>query len=486
MALYITGLGTSSSVMGYFADQNGSPRFWAGEDLWGLIASAGQNALTGVYAAGNWQAALDTYFSQRAAQGYNVVETSLFSSAFNNNGFTFTTGQDWDGTWPFTSTNDPSSGLNSTFWARRDYMFSSAASNGFTVVVSVSGPNIEGTSANMPRGWTTAQWQAMGTALGTRYASTPNVFWILGDDYFDTYNTQFNAFITSLRAAGGNQPISIQYHQETTSRSDIVSGALETEQFAQFNWVYTYNPTYPGIDRAFAETAANGFSGGPVPSLWGDGNYLATGGLTGFVSPQDFSLERRMIWWALSEGARGFNTGDNDIYPWAAGSAADVTSKTFYTQQVPAIVSAFSGLTGWHLLEPDTSSVLVTAGRGTKYTGAAPYVTNGGDTWVTASRVPNGSLAVIYMSTPTTITIDQTKMQAGYKATWIDPASGAAAPATAASTYNSTAKGTNSAGDTDWALFLQGPPAPLAPPVPPAITRGPPAARIAETYRASR
>lgn len=453
--LFINSVGTSSSVMPFFADQYGNPRLFVGEDIWGLMANAGAFGLTGVYAAGDWQSAISTYFSQRAAQGYNLIETSIFSNNSNNNAYVFTTGQDWDGTWPFTSTTDPSSGLNATYWARRDYMLTQAKANGFTVVFSVSGSNIEGTSTNITRAWTATQWSNLATALAARWATYPNLIWILGDDYFDTYNTGFNAFKNSLASAGDTHLITVQYHQETTGRSEIVGGAKETLQFQQFDWVYTYNPSYAGIDAAYKETVAAGFSG-MVPAAWCDGNYLATGGLTGFVAPQDVSLERRMVWWALSEGARGFTTGDNNIYPWGLGSAGLVTSEQFYSGQIPAIVSTFSGLHNWHLLEPDTSSALVTAGRGTKYTGSPPFTTKSGDTYVTASRIPDGSLAVIYISTPTTITIDQTKMKAGYTATWYDPANGASSSTASASTYNSNTKGTNSAGDTDWVLVLKG------------------------------
>ena len=81
----------------------------------------------------------------------------------------------------------------------------------------------------------------------------------------------------------------------------------------------------------------------------------------------------------------------------------------------------FEGLTGWQNLIPDTSSALVTAGRGTH---ASAFSSGGGggqyevaftDSYVTASRTPDtgsgSSLAVIYMShASTTITIDQTKL----------------------------------------------------------------------------
>jgi hypothetical protein len=93
----------------------------------------------------------------------------------------------------------------------------------------------------------------------------------------------------------------------------------------------------------------------------------------------------------------------------------------------------------------------VSGGSGTAYTGTS-------DAYVTASRTPTGSLAVIYMSHASSITVDQTRMAAGYGAKWYDPASGAVQSATPGTTYNSAPLGNNSAGDPDWVLVLASPP----------------------------
>ena len=85
-----------------------------------------------------------------------------------------------------------------------------------------------------------------------------------------------------------------------------------------------------------------------------------------------------------------------------------------------------------------------------------------------SARQPHGGrvdLAVIYLSHATTITIDQTKMVAGYAAWWVDPVTGAKTSTTAGSTYNSATPGNNSQGDPDWVLVLQGTAATAAPPV---------------------
>jgi hypothetical protein len=58
------------------------------------------------------------------------------------------------------------------------------------------------------------------------------------------------------------------------------------------------------------------------------------------------------------------------------------------------------------------------------------------------------------MSHPSKITIDQSAMAPGYRATWVDPASGATRTATPGSTFDSSSQGSNSVGDSDWALVL--------------------------------
>ena len=440
---YITAISADNT---YFLDNQGNPRLFVGEDCWYILPNAGR------WNAGAWQSTFDTYLSQRAAQGYTAVEVSVFGDNNPNASLTYTDGRDWDGTYPFSSTNNPSTAMNSTFWARRDYFFTQAAANGITVVCNLTTPALSVSA--FPTGWTTTQWTNYGTAIGGRYKNQPNILWIVADDYFGAQDTGLTAMLSAIRAAGDTHPITIQYYQENTSRTDIDNTASHPAwgaSNAQYDWVYTYNFTYLGIEVARAESS-------PVPVIWGDGFFIQSG-TTGIT---DVNLERRMLWWALSSGARGgVSTGDNEVYKWDTGSAAKVTGKAIYTTWMPAIAAAYSGIAWWKLT-PDTSNLLVTAGRGTKGTaiasggGGTPYTSNS-DAYVTASRASDSTLAVIYMSHASTITIDQTKMVSGYTATWVDPASGATSSATPGTTYNSGSKGSNSVGDADWVLILQGP-----------------------------
>jgi hypothetical protein len=450
---FITG---ASSDGTYFTDQYGQPRLFVGEDIWDIIINAGR------WNGGNYQADIDAYTASRAAQGYNAAEVEVFSTNAPGSSYVFTDGRDCDGSWPFNGSTDPATTPNATFWARRDYFLSSCAAQGITVVFSASTALLDWAGCWI-KSWTTAQWTAYGTMLGGRYKNTPNILWITGDDYFGDCDTQLNAWRTAMRAAGDNHLISIQNQQETTSRYAFnPAHAADPNSFgihAQYNWVYTYNPSYNGITYAQQfEPSASDDVQGQIPAVWGDGFYLGSG--TG-AGQTDVRLERQNIWWALSSGAAGVSTGDNVVYQWGSTAAGLVTSNSFYSSVMPAITTAFKALPGWQKLVSDWNSALVTAGRGTRATdtatGSNGYIDNTDD-YVTASLAADGSLAVIYCAKAFSITIDQTKMASGYTVTWIDPVNGAQSSGTPGSTYNSgTAKGSNSAGDPDWVLVLKGP-----------------------------
>lgn len=442
----------------HFVDQNGDPRLFVGADDWNLLAGGG------AWNSGNYQSTFDTYFAQRAAQGYTAVEVSWCSYLNTLSALPHTDGSDWDAVFPFSTSMNPSTTPNSTFWARRDYFFTSAAANGITVVMNVTTPSLWNTSTPQ-YSWTSTQWANFGTFLGNRYKTQPNILWIVGDDYFGDVDTNLSTWLTALRATGDTHLVSIQLYQEATSRQDISTLAKDPLAFsvhAQYEWGYSYNVSYDVVEKGqiYTPTVSDDVQG-VTPVLWADGRYLSTSVGSGQT---DDRLQRQMVWWALSSGAAGFCIGDDNIWVWASSSAAAVTGRVFYTSTMPAIASAFGGLTDWQKLYPDTASQLVTAGRGTHASpitsgGSGTYYILNTDTYVTASRSPDSgsgsSLAVIYSGKALNITIDQSKMAAGYTATWVDPLTGAAFAGTPGSTYNSaTARGSNSAGDPDWVLVL--------------------------------
>jgi hypothetical protein len=450
---YITGLVTNSGG-GYFTDQDGNPRLWVASETWGLPPYAGKWTSP----QGNWQSDYDNFFSARSAQGVTVtmIDPVDGPDGPNMNGTT------WDGLAPFASGGDPTTGLNNTFWERIDYAITSAQSNGITIGFVFNAYDWDQGGAYAS--WTTGQFQAFGAAIGARYACQPNIIWLFGNDaYQGLDDTDWDYILTGLRGAGANQLVGAWWSAEYTSRYETDNNGVCAWGVtnSDFNFCYTYNAAYWVIQYAYGEAADEGAASLLAP-VWGDGYFYqgASGG--GYYAPQDRAM-RQETWWTLAAGARGILSEAENIWQWtSAACLAAVTADWFLVNNLGNIVTRFTSLPDWHLLMPDLSSTFVTAGRGTEVSGlpsgggGGSYEDSFANSWVAASVTPSGSLAVLYLPNATTITINQSLMQSGYTATWVDPVSGAMSQATPGSTYDSTAKGSNSQGDPDWVLVLQG------------------------------
>lgn len=455
----IAGSGTGQ----YFADQFGSPFMVRGDSMWGLITNAG-------YAGGatTYQTDIDLYMSTRASQGFNTVLLDCICTTNEGLSNVRANGNTWDGVAPFSGSIGT---LNNSYWTRVDYAVSSAAANGITVLLALADSYSLFQAGTAMNGITLAQATTYGTNLASRYASASNIVWLFGNDY-DTslgYDSTYTNILSALRSGGDTHLVTIENRTEGDSRFSDQAGTSYAwgTSHAQINFVYTYDGAYPCINYAYTETS-------PLVVLLGDGWYDGTGFSTIPASSRDFM--RGIVWWSLSSGSRGYMYGDQSIISWNTHTAF-TTPPPFVTTDLGNIWNYLSGLHGWHQLVPDTSNVLVTGGRGTQlplepsntagsYTGQAADFGGGPNYYVTASRTPGGTLAVLYLPDATgshnggAVTIDQTKMATGYTATWVDPASAAQVPATAGSSYSRSVN--NSQGGADWVLVLQAPGTPPA------------------------
>ena len=71
----------------------------------------------------------------------------------------------------------------------------------------------------------------------------------------------------------------------------------------------------------------------------------------------------------------------------------------------------------------------------------------------TAAATPDGSLAIVYIPTARTVSIDTKALAPGVKARWFDPTNGSYRDAQAPF----TTPGKNSAGEEDWVLVFERP-----------------------------
>lgn len=455
---YIAGISASTTAQaGYFTDQYGNPKLWVFDWMEGLFTNAGRWNGSG---GGTWQQDFSSYCSERAAQGLSAVLIEPVGAI--STGGVFDNGNTWDNVAPFNTGQDPTSGLNGTYWARLDYLLATALTAGI-IVMPILDIEYNGNAGQCYAGWTSADYQAYGAALGARYRYQPNLIWICGDDSFPgTFDSSFDAFLTGLSGAGDTHLVSALWQAEYTSRyrTDTSLQAAWGAAHSAFNHVYTYNCGYFCIEYAYGEVANQGASS-LLPAVWGNGYHYQGG--TAYSSTFDRAL-RQECWWTLTAGARGIITYDVANYNWDAGTCpATITSHWFFANNLKNIVTAYTSWTGWNQLLPDLSSALVTAGRGTRATG---FTAGGGggayepaftNNWVTASKTPDGKLAVCYLPVSTTITVNTSLLAAGWNANWVDPVTCATSSAGTGGSYNSTAKGSNSQGDPDWVLVFQAP-----------------------------
>ena len=104
----------------------------------------------------------------------------------------------------------------------------------------------------------------------------------------------------------------------------------------------------------------------------------------------------------------------------------------------------------WQNLVPDFTHTLVTAGYGNY--GQMDYATTG--------VTDDGSLALAYLPTIRTVTVDLTRMSSAVNAYWYDPTNGLytvieGSPFPNTGTYQFAPPGNNSDGDGDWILVLE-------------------------------
>lgn len=411
----------------YFVDGSGNPILIRGESPWSMMVDLSSSEM-------------DTYLGNRAGYGCNLMLTGIVGSTGlggpNNNGATY------DGVLPFVG-GDPTN-FNATYWARMDSYIAKAKAQGITLLIyAMDGWNTLPGCVFAPGTVTTTQCQTYGQTLATRYASEPHIMWAFGGDY-DGLNSEinglFNACLTGIRAAGDTRPATIQLIYETSESHNVAFW----ESKVDWDYVYTYYVTYKGMKDGYDHV----WSTSPTtkPALFSEGAYENSGG----GHPGTDLVIRRQAAWALTSGSGGDITGQEGVWQFNTGwqSLLDTTAAA----QLQAIRDAFEGVAWWKLV-PDDASQLVTAGRGTRITDdTAVFPTD--NTYVTAARAADSSLAVIYMpNAASAITVDMTKIGSSPTATWVDPTNGATVSTTPGSSYS---RGNNAAGSTDWLLILTG------------------------------
>jgi chitodextrinase len=410
----------------YLVDQNGKPFLMTGDSPQALIGDLTESDA-------------ERYFADRHAKGFNTVWINLLC---NNYTGCRDDGATWDGVPPFTTPGDFST-PNEAYFAHVDRILRLAGQYGLIVVLD---PAETGGWLSTMESNGVDKLRAYGQYLGRRYRDFPNIIWMHGND-FQNWGPSTDPYV--LAVAEGIRDVDAT-HLQTVELNYTTSGSLDDPAWAPFiqlNASYTYFPTY---DQVLKDYNRSDF----LPTFMVEANYefeqnsAPPGG-----TPQQL---RRQEYWTMLSGATGQLYGNH--YTWqflcsnrdGAGNCdagwpdyLDTPGQT----QFGYVKQLFEGHR-WYDLVPDQAHAVVTDGLGS-------YGTND---YVTAASTPDGKLAIAYMPSARTITVDLGRFSNPVTARWYDPAVGTF---TTAGSYDNagsqqfTTPGANADGADDWVLVLE-------------------------------
>jgi hypothetical protein len=398
----------------------------------------------------------DMYFANRQSYGFNAVWINLLCNTYTAGR---ANGSTYDGILPFTGYLSGHSGdplyydlatPNPAYFARCDQMINLAATHGLVVFldpIETGGwlPAYGGGNAVMPHNGPTA-CRAYGQYLGNRYRTFPNIIWMSGNDY-QVWNDGVSDPLVTAVALGikDNDP----NHIQTVELDYPTSGSLDDPNWApiiSLNASYTHHATYAQVLNDYNRPNFQ-------PVFMVEANYEFEH-YSSYATEDTTPLSlRKQEYWSDLSGATGQLYGNHYTWTFTDGWQSHLDSPGAIQM---AHLKALLEPRAWYDLVPDQSHALVTAGHGTF--SDRGYVED--NSYLTAARTPDGTLALAYVPTIRTITVDMAQMSGPVRAQWYDPSTGVYTSINGSPFPNSgsrffTSPGNNGEGDGDWVLVLE-------------------------------
>ena len=410
----------------YLVDQNNTPYLITGDSPQALIVNLSEaDALT--------------FLANRSTNGFNTVWINLLCNTYTGgrtNGSTLDGILPFINTVPFTSSYDLTT-PNEAYFAHVDRVLELAAQQGLLVLFD---PIETGGWLNTILDNGTNRCRAYGQYLGNRYQNFDNIIWLSGNDYTQWSSTNVDAVVRQV--ALGIQDNDSR-HLHTVELGYPVSSSLDDSSWVPIialNATYTYRPTYAQVLVDYNRASF-------LPTFMVEANYEFENDWI------NNATGRRQEYWSLLSGACGQLYGNHFTWQFLTNwpSHLDTAGSTQL-----GYVKALFAPRRWYDLVPDLSHALVPAGYGTFATTGS---VNNSD-YATVAGTADGTLAMVYMPTLRTVTVDLSKLAGPVKAQWYDPASGMytaipGSPFANSGTQTFTPTGNNADGNGDWVLLLE-------------------------------
>lgn len=374
----------------------------------------------------------EDFFSDQETRGFNSCQMHLV--------YNFEADAE-SGVTPFQTNSTLNVGTHTAYWDTIDAILGLAERYGFTVWGTVLD---DITCGSTVASVSDANCFAFGQFLGARYKDTPNIVWVVGNDYSSGdwgRDSKYENIIDGIRDQGDTHLMTLWLDIESSDNNTNWDSRNDIVLCYRYDW-----PPYYQTGDVYQLTR----TGFPKPVFWGEGTYYGEKNAT-TTPPLSTDLElRKLAWWGITWGGLGGHFfGTHEV--WSAGDWQSELTANIY-DQLALIPPLWAGMRDRATLAPDISHAFQTGGRGTFEGGSAPELDS--DNYATATYANGGHAAIVYFPTSRgSITFDTTKLSGTVTAYWFDPTSG---DTTVESTPAApTHPGTNDAGDADWVLVFE-------------------------------
>lgn len=363
------------------------------------------------------------YLDERRAQGFNTLVVELIEHMFADD-----PPRNANGDAPFLAPGDFSQ-PNPAYFDHAEKILHAAQERGFVVMLTPAYLGYDGG----PEGWYREMvaagpdvMRAYGAFVGERYRSLDNIVWLMGGDYTPPERglELVDALQAGIAARDDRHLFSAHWGPETTA-SEVDLDWLDIDT------TYTYEPAYLKSLQDH-ERRHN------LPRIFIEGMYE-----DGLQEPGQRDL-RAQAYHAMLTGAQGHVYGQWDVWQMNDSWRDGVRRPGAYMMLV--VSRLFGPLAGTPLIPDDGG--LLRDGRGEW--GSREYA---------VAATGGRDLAIAYVPSKRTITLDLSRFDGPVRARWFDPTDGSwtaaeERPLRPRARTQLTTPGDNAAGDGDWALVL--------------------------------
>jgi len=408
----------------YLVDQRNTPFLIVGDSPQSLIGNLSLEEAA-------------AYIADRKAARFNALWVDLLCVKYTG---CRSDGSTVDGIQPFTKAGDLST-PNPRYFARARAAVELAAKSGVVIFLD---PIETGGWLPVLRANGIAKDYAYGRFLGKSFANFANIVWASGNDFQTWHNATDDADVLAVaRGIHSLEPSRLQTVELNYPRSSSLDDA-RWRPLVDLDAAYTYYPTYAEVLKEYDRRSF-------LPVYMAEAGYEFEQNLPS-ISKGDPPILRRQEYWSMLSGSSGQFYGNH--YTWQFAESWQHHLDTTGSRQVGYLAKLFESLQ-WFRLVPDQRHRIVTAGYG-RFAVAGGVGTSD---YVTTAATPDDSLAVSYLPSGGTISVDMARFTGPVTGRWYDPTRGtyvavSGSPFRHAGSVRLTPPGRNADGAPDWVLVL--------------------------------